>query len=368
MIDNHCHPFDVEEEPFDLFRVAIDLGEPSDPSATDSRGEAALLFWRSLLRSRVAARLGVEDQDLESARTAAATDYASYVAGLFAEVGFTDLIMDPSWPSGSTKRLADFGRLSGCRIHPLVRLEAVVDPMVSQGAEFGEIRERFDEALSEGVDAGNRGLKTVVAYRTGLGIDPNVSEMEARSALAGDWSAGQSTKPLRDLLVVRALEFAVDQDLPVQIHTGFGDSDIRLQDSNPLLLEDLLRTPVGSEAQIVLLHSGFPFQEEAAFLAASHSNVHIDVSLVGVFVPTALTDTLVKVVGMVPPERVLVGTDAYGPPELFWFAATMLQESWEHASARFKTLGVADGWLERTREAVFDTNARRLYRLDELSP
>ena len=60
-------------------------------------------------------------------------------------------------------------------------------------------------------------------------------------------------KLLIDYLVVWALKLSVQKNLPVQFHTGFGDSDLQLEQSNPLLLKPLLEAKELSKAKIVLV-------------------------------------------------------------------------------------------------------------------
>jgi predicted TIM-barrel fold metal-dependent hydrolase len=173
-----------------------------------------------------------------------------------------------------------------------------------------------------------------------------------------------ASKPLRDLAFRRLLEGATETGLPVQIHTGFGDSDLRLRNADPTLLEDVLDTPVGRSAPIVLLHSGFPYQDEASYLAAARSNVHADLSLVNLFAPANLADGLRRVVGVAPVDRVLFGTDAYLLPEAFWFAAIMLREAWQAVRDGLLAQGMDRVWMDEAEHAMFAGNARRLYRLD----
>ncbi|MEX0698462.1 MAG: amidohydrolase family protein [Acidimicrobiia bacterium] len=365
MIDNHCHPFDLEPGLFDLRRAAIDLSEMVTDTAVEPRQERMAPLWRAVLRSRLAERLEVAVDDLDLARAEAVRDYRSYVGGLFSDAGITDLVMDPSWPPGSADRVADFASLSGCRVHPVLRLESIIDPLLEQRASFGDVMEGLDGALSHAYENGYRALKSAVAYRTGLAIVPDVSEQAARMSLSADGPAHRQAKPLRDFVLRRVLRFAADQGLPVQIHTGFGDSDLRLGEANPLLLEELLRTPEGSAAQIVLLHGGFPFQEEAAFLSAARPNVLVDLSLMGVFAPAALAEAIVRVAGLAPPDRIVAGTDGYGLPEVFWLSAILLREAWQQASVRFRQLGADSTWVKAAGDAIFEGNGRRLYRLDE---
>jgi hypothetical protein len=359
MIDGHAHPFDLQLHELELSRVAIDNSEMV------AGGDGAALLWRALLRGRLAARLGVDVADLAAARREAAADYPAYVRGLFADAGIEQIVMDPAWPPGSAERVAEFARLSGCRVHLLFRIEPVVDAVLEQAVGFEELLSQFDQEAADAAGRGVRGLKIAIAYRTGLAIDPGVTAAAARASLAEQGPSQRRAKPLRDYLTRRALRFAAEAGLPVQIHTGFGDSDLRLAESNPLLLEDLLRTPEARQVPIVLLHAGYPFVEQAAYLAAAWPHVHVDVSLVPQWAPARVADTLRRVLGLAPVERVLAGTDAWGPPEEFWAAATILREAWQQVEAEHAALGVPGAWLAAAEQAVWEGNARRLYRLDE---
>jgi predicted TIM-barrel fold metal-dependent hydrolase len=357
VIDGHAHPFDLELRELELSRVAIDVAEMG------AGGDGSALLWRSFLRGRLAARLGVDAADLSAARREAAADYPRYVRGLFADAGIDEIVMDPAWPPGSAERVAEFARLAGCRVHVVFRVEPVVDALLEQAVGFDELLERVDQALQEAVRRGVPGLKIAIAYRTGLAVDPEVTERTARASLAEPGPIRRRAKALRDHLCRRVLGFAADTALPVQIHTGFGDSDLRLAESNPLLLEELLRTPEGRRATVIVLHAGYPFVEQAAYLAAAWPNVHVDLSLVPLWAPARVADTLRRVLGLAPVERVLAGTDAWGPPEAFWVAATILREAWEQVQADHAALGAPQAWL-RDATDVLEENARRLYRLD----
>lgn len=359
MIDHHAHPFDLDPAPLGLHRVAIDVDE-IEGRGVEPRTVPAL--WRALLAARLAAYLRVDASEVLLAREEAASDYRSYVRGLFADAGITGVLLDPSWPAGSAGLIDRFADLSGAAMFPLVRVEPVVDAALEEGVGFDELVARFDHALERAATSAVCGLKSIAAYRTGLGIQA-ASENEARRSMVDDGPVPRRAKPLRDWLFRRMLAFAGDQRLPVQVHTGFGDADVRLAEANPLLLDEVLRTPEGRRAHVVLLHAGFPFVEEAAFLAASRPTVHVDLSLVNVFAPAAVADVVVRLVGLAPPERVLVGTDGYALPESFWFAAHVLRDGWREAAGRFRHMGLSQGWVDGAERAMFETNARELYRL-----
>jgi uncharacterized protein len=355
MIDEHAHPFSLEPGPLDLSHVTLDLVEATGADELRELVRPTFL-WQALLRARLAARLEVAVEEVEEARAEAARDYPAYVRGLFADAGIAEIVMDPAWPPGAENRVAEYEALTGCRIHLLLRIDTVVDRLLEEGVAFGELVSRFDQTLKERRSQGWKGLKTIIAYRTGLAVDPDVSERRAADSMAEPGPLRRRAKPLRDFLLRRALGFAAESGLPFQFHTGFGDSDIRLREASPLLLEELLRTPEGTAADVVLIHGSFPYHEEAAYLAAARPRVHIDFSLFNIFAPARLVE-------LAPAGKVLAATDGFGLPETYWFAATLTHQAWDDVEVRIGELGVDPAWLDTTRAMVFEENARRLYRL-----
>jgi predicted TIM-barrel fold metal-dependent hydrolase len=356
MFDHHAHPFDLTRQPLDPTRIGVDLQDMDDrrrhaPVQPDT-------VWRALFMSRLARWWGVETTDVARVRHQWAADYASHVRRVFAAAAIDELIIDPSWPPGSEQHVHELAELSGCPVHLLWRVETLVDPLLAQGAGVDDILARVDQEASAALERGVRGFKSAIAYRSGLAVEPSVTRDGAAAALDGDQG---DTKPLRDLVLRRLLGHAADSGLPVQIHTGFGDSDLRLTAANPLWLEPLLDTPEGKTPSVVLLHSGFPFQDEASYLAAARRNVSVDLSLVNLLAPGNLVDGVLRVLGTAPIDRVLFSTDAYVLPEAFWFAATILAEAWHEARGRLGDLGMDPGWLDQAEAAVFADNARRLY-------
>src|SRR6266540_3324452 len=65
---------------------------------------------------------------------------------------------------------------------------------------------------------------------------------------------------------------------PVQIHTGFGDRDLRLVAADPALLQRFLAAAEGSGVPIVLLHC-YPYHRQAGWLAQVFPNVYVDIGL-----------------------------------------------------------------------------------------
>jgi predicted TIM-barrel fold metal-dependent hydrolase len=118
-------------------------------------------------------------------------------------------------------------------------------------------------------------------------------------------------KPLNDYLLLRALEIAERQALPVQFHTGFGDADLDLREANPLHLRPLLESGRYTNVPFVLLHASYPYVRELGYLTAIYPNVY------AAEIPTMLRQLL----GLAPTSKVVYSSDASQIPELFWLAA-----------------------------------------------
>ncbi len=169
-------------------------------------------------------------------------------------------------------------------------------------------------------------------------------------------------KAMRDLMFRHLLGRCADLHLPLQVHTGFGDSELRLAGANPLLLDDVLRTPEGEAARVVLIHGGFPWHEQVAYLAAVRAGVWVDLSLSNLVSPATTADRLLRLLDLAPAGRLLVGSDGHGVPDSHWFALTMLRDAWAVVRDRLGTVA-RSSWLDETEQAVLVGNAERLYSL-----
>ena len=360
MIDDHCHPFSLDGEPLDPSSLSLDVGD--EPDADDRRrrlgpGRVA----QELLTVRLAARLGCAPDDVGASRAEAARDWEGYVSGLFADAGITELVMDPAWPPGAAERLEEYAALSRCSIHPILRIDPIVDRAIGDGAGAREVVRTVLDAMADASARGFVAFKTIVAYRTGLEIDPGATMEEAERSLLGDLPVRRRGKALRDVVLRRALGAAADLRRPFQVHTGIGDSEIRLREANPLLLEEILRTPEGSAVPVVLIHGSYPWHEEQAYLAATKPNVWVDVSLFTLFSPLTVSDRLLRIIDLAPADRLLAATDGFHQPELFWFGAHVLSDAWDQVERRIEASGARAGWLDRVKRAFFEDNARALY-------
>ena len=363
LIDDHCHPFTLEAEPLDAARITLDVHEGA---ASEARRQASgpLRLSQELLTVRLAAFFGCPPEELGAAREAAARDWAGYVRRLLDDAQIGALVWDAGWTPGAEDAVEAHAAVAGRPLHPLFRIDPLIDRLITDGAGAQEIVHAVGERLAGAPARGEVGFKTVLAYRTGLAVDPAVTlEMAEQSLRDASLPVRRRGAACRALVLRHALAISAELGLPFQIHTGFGDSDLRLGEANPLLLEPLLRMPEGEASRVVLLHGSYPWHEEAAYLAATRANVWVDFSLVDLFAPATTAERLLRMLDLAPADRLLLGTDAHGLPETYWFAARVLREAWGQVRERLLALGARAAWIDQVEQRTFATNAAELYRL-----
>lgn len=223
--------------------------------------------------------------------------------------------------------------------------------------------EAFRTAAGEAVARpGVVGVKSVAAYRTGFGLDPVRPSPERVTEAARRWFArgGRLDDPV---LVRHLLWTAVDLGLPLQLHTGFGDRDIRLHHADPARLTDWLRLTAGT-IPVLLLHC-WRYQRQAAYLSAVFEKVYLDVGLTLHHVgPARAGAVLAEALEITPFRKLLYSSDAYGLAEFHHLGALAFRRGLagllqERLDADEMSLPDA---LRLARWAGRD-NARRVYRL-----
>ncbi|KAJ6993293.1 protein fluG [Populus alba x Populus x berolinensis] len=175
------------------------------------------------------------------------------------------------------------------------------------------------------------GLKSIAAYRSGLEINTNVARKDAEKGLTEVLRDGNPTrianKSLIDYIFTMSLEVSLSFDLPMQIHTGFGDKDLDLRLSNPLHLRMLLEDERFSKCRVVLLHASYPFSKEASYLASVYPQVYLDF---GLAIPKlsvqGMISSVKELLELAPIKKVMFSTDGYAFPETYYLGAKKARE------------------------------------------
>jgi predicted TIM-barrel fold metal-dependent hydrolase len=242
--------------------------------------------------------------------------------------------------------------------------------LISRYETLDEVTDALRQALSDVRASGYVGLKSIVAYRTGLDIgwwerrEAEASFAEARR-LAGRGELRLSQKPLLDTLLHVAFTEAARQEIPVQFHTGYGDTDVDLVLANPLYLRRVLEHRPYRGMSVVLLHECYPYTRQGGYLAAVYENVYLDLSYAIPFLSLAEMISFTRqALGVAPIAKLLYSSDAVGVPELHWIGA----KDGRRVLGQVLAEAVATGDLreDAAREAgqlVLHDTALRLYRL-----
>lgn len=365
IIDDHAHPFPLTPQPLELAEISLDV--ETGPNGTRRRQDlAAGRLTLEILQVQLSHYLGCPVHDLKAAREQAARDWPGYVQGLFDDVGLITMLLDGGPQPLDPPALADYAALTNRPLRSMFRVEAALDPMIEAGLGAQEILDGVSDAISAAAATGAVACKTVLAYRTGLAVDATATLLDAQASLNTPHNDAlpirRRGKALRDLVLRQTLAQCGDLELPLQVHTGYGDSELRLADADPLGLDDILRTPEGQHAQVVLIHAAYPWHEKVAYLAAARTSVWAEFSLVNLLNPATSARRLLELIELAPTTRILVGSDGHGPPETHWFALTVLRQAWAQVRTQLDAL-TRPSWLDEVEHNIFANNARTLYRL-----
>ncbi len=379
VIDVHCHPWRNEDllarDPayFEDRTTMMGMCLISSGQANEelSRHLAMLTDttpFALTLRRRLAEHLGCEPtrEAVAAARCAALeADAPAYHRALFREAGIAGLIYDEGYPQPTIAR-HEFAAASGTKeVHRVARIEPFIADLIEGVKSYAELEDAFTAKIEGALrDPAMVAFKSVIAYRTGLDIgDPTAEE---RERAFGHWredefrETRENAKPARDALLRRTLEVAKANDRPVHVHCGGGDPDVVLAHARPKDLFPLLAEH--SDQPIVLIHTGWPWVEEGAYVASVLPHVYLDVSVMVPWASLAIDQKLEVLLGAAPPAKVLYGSDEASEPEVIWLSAQMARE----ALGRVLGRAVDHGWLDEREariiaEGVLSGNARRLH-------
>ncbi|KAG6771831.1 hypothetical protein D5086_012809 [Populus alba] len=211
--------------------------------------------------------------------------------------------------------------------------EEILDSEIPDGWTLDKFTEAFVTKLKSYPFIADKivGLKSIAAYRSGLEINTNVARKDAEKGLTEVLRDGNPTrianKSLIDYIFTMSLEVSLSFDLPMQIHTGFGDKDLDLRLSNPLHLRMLLEDERFSKCRVVLLHASYPFSKEASYLASVYPQVYLDF---GLAIPKlsvqGMISSVKELLELAPIKKVMFSTDGYAFPETYYLGAKKARE------------------------------------------
>jgi uncharacterized protein len=384
VVDVHCHPFlnrgAVSVEEFtDLTafgggtRAYLEQGGvPWSEDVRDElqRGKRNTLYFKRMTLD-LARFFGVEpelDAVLEARNAAVTAGYTEYVAKLYEDAGLDTLIFDFGIPLPMLD-IATVRSELPVEVVPVFRIEPLIAELLKTDIGWAEFQRRYDDTIADALtNQGFKGVKSIIAYRTGLDVSPLSRTpdqgLQALDAIRRGLGGG-SMKKLRDHLLCRALELCMEHDVPMQIHTGMGDFEVNLVLCRPGYLMDLLRFPAYRGCRVLLVHTGYPYHREAAYMANVLPRVWCDLSEGIPFAGNAAWEILRGVLAMAPLTKICYGSDGYKVPEIMYTSAKLGKQAVASVLAEL----VSDGMLtqcdaESAAGLILSGNARELYGLD----
>lgn len=229
---------------------------------------------------------------------------------------------------------------------------AEVEKASDVNSQFKLFRKRFEERIRKAMDDPEVvGFKSVICYRTGLDIelssvtDPGTIRAQFAALGASFTRTLKKGAPFRiadkafnNWLVIATMD-TLEEDAtlskrpkkPIQFHTGLGDSDIDLVLANPAYLQPAIA--LYKNVEFVLLHSSYPYTQEAGYLASVYPNVHLDLGEVFPMVSKDAEESILRqAFDLAPTSRLLWSTDGHFHPETYWLSNKQFRDTLEKVS------------------------------------
>ena len=326
VVDNHCHPVLLNQH-MDALRFRSYCTEATDPSFAEKHVPNTVYYlW--LLR-QMATFYGCErnEDDILAARNKLGAD--TLLEHLLRAANIDTLVLDPAYPLSSACYTPErMGQLGHCRAVKMLRLETLMQELILDYSDFDEVIERFADQVRHVHEHGYCALKSIVAYRTGLNIaewskdEAAAAFLEARTQASEQGQLRIAHKPLIDYLLHIAFQQAAEQQLPIQFHTGYGDSDTDMRLGNPLQLRDVLERKDYHSMAVVLLHESYPYCQLGAYLAAIYPHVYFDLSYTIPFLDKLEMLAFTRqALSVAPASKLMFSTDGIHLPEMHWAGA-----------------------------------------------
>jgi hypothetical protein len=370
VVDNHCHGLYPDHAPTTVERWRAYFTESYDPEMR-SQHAASTAIYRRVLRA-MATFHGCPPEEAAVIAARNACEPRELTRDLLLNARIETLIVDRGFPpDNNVLPDAAFGDLAGVRTAPLLRLEVLMQDLIARYARLDQVRDAYRAALADVRAQGYVGLKSIVAYRTGLAVRPwpeaevEAAFSQARREVAERGRVRIAHQPLLDSLLYEAFAIASAQELPFQFHTGYGDTDADLLLANPLHLRPILQDPAYRGMRIVLLHESYPYTAQGAYLAAVYGNVYLDLSYglpgIGYVEMREYTRTALAVA---PFTKIMYSSDGAGIPELHWSSAHAGRRAiGEALGAMIACDEIAAGEAEAAGALLLRENANRVYGL-----
>ncbi|MFL5760223.1 MAG: amidohydrolase family protein [Thermomicrobiales bacterium] len=373
VVDQHCHQWRKAAPPY-----TPETYQPLFTEGSDGRigqGAATSIYYRWTIRE-LARVLACDPNEEAVLAVRADIGHEGLATRLMGEANIEGAVID-YWYTGRGSDLYTVEemteQLGGAWTKSALRLESLLESLIVDSADAGEVEDRFRARLNrEGLLAeGVVSLKSIIAYRTGLQVSKVEKDeayeyfSKAKSITSVQGHVRIDDKAFLDYFLRLALKWASEERFPVQFHTGFGDPDVYLITGNPLVLRDVLQDQTYRDVPFVFLHASYPYVRDLSYLASVYPNVYLDFGLAIPFVASEYEAILRQALALAPTSRVLYSSDGFAVPEHHWFAAVHGRRALASVLTGFVDRGmIGEEDQFEIAEQILRGNAYRLYGLE----
>ncbi|GER86064.1 hypothetical protein KDW_02260 [Dictyobacter vulcani] len=327
IIDNHCHPILMQQK-MDVLAFRSYFTEATHADFAQKHIQHTVYYTWLLRQLATLYACSAREEEIVSVHNSMTAE--QLLAYLVKAAGIDTLILDVGHPLPeycfSPRAIQQF---AGCRTAYMLRLETLMERLVIDNADFDTVVTLFEQSLIDLKAQGYCALKSIVAYRCGLEIrewskDDAVHAFdEARVIVQRQGTLRLVQKPLIDYLLHRAFRQAARQQMPIQFHTGYGDSDTDMRLGNPLHLRAVLEVSDYHSMPIILLHESYPYTQLGAYLAAIYPHVYFDLSyMIPMLDKLEMATFTRQALSIAPASKLMYSSDGIHVPEMYWAGAT----------------------------------------------
>lgn len=375
--DNHCHPFPAGREPLEFERnFCIGL---YPVRSEDMRNTLYYHMMLKELRRLFGMSADVPDKQVIAQRNSMAKEHRTeYTAMLWKDAGYKKFLVDFGYPISqkhdpgkklSGDEIAEMYRDSAdVEIYPVNRIEWVANALIKEKTPFHRFADLFIENTKNMAEREHLiALKSVIAYYTGLEVKilPESEIHAGYERFLQNPQDQNAEKIVRDYCFILGCHVCRELNIPLQVHTGLGDSpDCNLIKGNPFLLYDVLNLPEVRETRLMLIHGSYPYLEELGMILNHYSNVFADLSSLCPYASIAAEDKVLRLMEMAPLNKVCFGTDGGGIPEHSWFGAVYMKRVLAGVLNSLVERGyISYQFAEESAKNILYQNADRIYKI-----
>ncbi|KAI0386903.1 glutamine synthetase/guanido kinase [Hypomontagnella monticulosa] len=391
LIDNHAHPL-LKPESLNKRPLLSIASEANGAALDDSKTSLAHLravkqlatvlgceqSWEAVAagveRKRLESRYGWIERCLEGIETILIDD------GLDAPEQVEGYAWHNKFTKSKCKRIV---RIETVASDILARHFVSSDPITVTDRTVEKFIDYFSEHISQCIaDSNVAGFKSIICYRRGLDIPAGAAHIDdVRRDLQDFVDAGLNPNaPVSGFSLNKRLENSYLNHLivhitaqlihkahghkkPIQFHTGLGDNDITLTKSSPSHLQTFIRTH--PTVPIVLLHAGYPWTRETAYLATMYPNVYADIGEVFPSISQQGQEEVLKeMLELCPWSKILCSTDAHSFPEMYLITTAQIRSALKTVlGALVRTQQLDEKQAARLAQDVLFSNSNKLYNL-----